>query len=77
MIRNWLLADHRWYGRGHRIAWQGTLVATPLCADVHGDGTHWRERSGQPAFGFGKLSTADNQPIVRPSPDLGLFILRV
>lgn len=51
------------------IAWQGTLVATPFVLMSKA-----MDRIGRGApvnrFSFGKLATADNQPIVRPSPDL-------
>jgi hypothetical protein len=49
--------------------WQGTLVATPFALmaaaknKIGGDVVPNR-------FMFGKMATADNQPIVRPSPDL-------
>ena len=68
MIRKWLLpviAGAIAMG----IAWQGTLMATPY---VLMSKAMERIGGGAPvnSFGFGKLSTADNQPIVRPSPDL-------
>lgn len=51
------------------ITWQITLVATPYmlmskAMDKIGS------RAPVNSFAFGEPSTADNQPIVRPSPDL-------
>jgi uncharacterized membrane protein len=68
MIRNWLLPLIVGLIVA-AIAWQATLVATPYVLMSKA-----MERIGGRApvnqFGFGELSTADNQPIVRPSPDL-------
>ena len=50
-------------------AYQSTLLATPYALmyaalqKIGGDGASNR-------FVFSKMATADNQPIVRPSPDL-------
>ena len=51
------------------ITWHATLVATPFvlmakAMDVISGGAPVNQ------FGFSALATADNQPIVRPSPDL-------
>jgi hypothetical protein len=51
------------------VIWQGILVATPFALmaaatkKIGGDLAPNR-------FMFGRMATADNQPIVRPSPDL-------
>lgn len=68
MIRNWLLPIIVGVIVS-AIAWHGTLVATPF---VLMSTAMERIGGGAPAnqFGFGNLATADNQPIVRPSPDL-------
>ena len=68
MIRNWLLPIVVGVIVA-AIAWHGTLVATPF---VLMSTAMARIGGGAPAnqFRFGNLATADNQPIVRPSPDL-------
>jgi uncharacterized membrane protein len=68
MIRNWILPATIG-AMFAALAWYGTLVATPFvlmstAMDRIGRGAPVNQ------FGFGKLATADNQPIVRPSPDL-------
>lgn len=67
MIRNWFLAILAGLAVA-AIAWQGTLVATPyvlnfVALDKIGQG---RVNS----FNFTMPATSENQPIVRPSPDL-------
>lgn len=50
-------------------AYQATLLATPyvlMNAAIKKVG----ERGPENRFAFGQMATADNQPIVRPSPDL-------
>jgi uncharacterized membrane protein len=68
MIRNWLLPSI--VGLAMAIAaYQGTLLATPYALMS----AAMKKIGGQApinSFGFGEPSTADNQPIVRPSPDL-------
>ena len=68
MIRNWLLPAI--VGLAMAIAaYQGTLLATPyalMSAAMKKIGA----QSPINSFRFGEPSTADNQPIVRPSPDL-------
>jgi uncharacterized membrane protein len=68
MIRKWLFPAVLGVIMGG-LAWQGTLLATPYVLMSKA-----MERIGSRApvnnFGFGALATADNQPIVRPSPDL-------
>ena len=68
MIRNWLLPIFAGLAAS-AVAWQGTLVATPyvlMSAAMKKIGA----LSPVNSFRFGEPSTADNQPIVRPSPDL-------
>jgi uncharacterized membrane protein len=68
MIRNWLLPILAGLVMAG-VAWQGTLVATPyvlMSAAMKKIGAAAPVNS----FRFGEMSTADNQPIVRPSPDL-------
>jgi uncharacterized membrane protein len=68
MIRNWLLPAI--VGLAMAIAaYQGTLLATPyvlMSAAMKKIGAQAPVNS----FRFGEPSTPDNQPIVRPSPDL-------
>ncbi len=68
MIRNWLLPLVAGLIAA-AIAWQVTLFATPYVLMAKA-----MEKVGGRApvnsFAFGEPSTADNQPIVRPSPDL-------
>ena len=68
MIRNWMFPIIAGL-LVSAFAWQGVLLATPYALmskamDVIG------ARAPANSFAFGELSTADNQPIVRPSPDL-------
>jgi len=68
MIRNWLFPIIIGL-LAAALAWQGTLMATPYVLMSKA-----MEKVGGRApvnsFGFGEPSTTDNQPIVRPSPDL-------
>ena len=68
MIRNWLLPAI--VGLAMAIAaYEGTLLATPyvlMAAAMKKIGAQTPVNN----FRFGEPSTADNQPIVRPSPDL-------
>lgn len=68
MIRNWMLPS--FMGIAMAIAaYQGTLLATPyvlMSAAMKKIGAQAPANS----FRFGEPTTADNQPIVRPSPDL-------
>ena len=68
MIRTWLFPILVGFAAA-AAAWYGTLVAAPhflMSTAIERIG----ERGTVNNFGFGELSTADNQPIVRPSPDL-------
>lgn len=68
MMRRWLLpvllAAIAAFG-----AYQATLLATPY-ALMHVAMNKIGGRAAVNSFGFGEMATADNQPIVRPSPDL-------
>ncbi len=68
MIRNWLLPALVGVAVAF-AAWQGTLVATPF---VLMSASMKKIGAGVPvnSFRFAAPPTADNQPIVRPSPDL-------
>jgi uncharacterized membrane protein len=51
------------------IAWYGTMIAIPrVIMSVATDGM--AKRGAFNAMSHGKLATPENQPIVRPSPDL-------
>lgn len=68
MIRNWLFPIMVG-ALVAALAWHATLLATPYALmakamDKIGRGAPVNQ------FNFGALATADNQPIVRPSPDL-------
>jgi uncharacterized membrane protein len=68
VIRNWLLPLFAGLIVA-AIAWQGTIAATPyalMSAAMHKIG----QGGGVNQFRFAELATPDNQPIVRPSPDL-------
>lgn len=68
MIRNWFLPILAGLAVA-AVACYGTLVATPhvlMSAAMERIGARGTVNN----FGFGEMSTADNQPIVRPSPDL-------
>jgi uncharacterized membrane protein len=68
MIRNWLLPILVGLAVA-AAAWYGTLLATPhvlMSTAMERIGARGTVNS----FGFGEMATADNQPIVRPSPDL-------
>lgn len=68
MMRNWLfpalVAVIMAVG-----AYQATLLATPY-ALMHAALQKIGDRTQPNRFAFSPMSTADNQPIVRPSPDL-------
>jgi uncharacterized membrane protein len=50
-------------------AYQATLLATPYVL-MNGAMKKIGARGPENRFAFGQMATADNQPIVRPSPDL-------
>ncbi len=68
MIRSWLLPITAGL-MASAIVWHGTLVAAPFALMAAA-----KKKIGSDLepnrFLFGKMATADNQPIVRPSPDL-------
>lgn len=68
MMRQWFFPVVAGIALG-AVTYQATLVATPY-ALMYGALKKIGERGQTNRFAFSAMSTADNQPIVRPSPDL-------